>query len=282
MAIDLDRIAQKPEVKALEIHTASSPPKIAGETFRLLFWNLRWFPGGKYSGATNKERQQHIREVERALQNHAPHVGVFCEVSDPVSLRKFDSYPLSGSSLFEERDSHGKVRSNQGLGFVSQLPVSKAEVIAFDGMASTSDRPPRGILYLQMSVEGLSQALHIFTVHFKSNLGHHPHNVLKRKRAMAYLLNEMDRRNLNSSKDFIVVAGDFNALEHPKGSETMNPVFEDTRHQLRNKGFEGSFPLKVDDLYLSKSLQQFEVKTSEVTVPHSISDHPLLIFELKR
>ncbi len=187
-----------------------TPPCLA-EQFRIVTWNLNWFPG-KNQAPTLAQRALHMSEAREALLNLKPDFLCLQEVRDYDSVRQL-------IEVLPRFQVHVVSRFIEPIGNI--IGIQQAAIcgnIAAESAWSESWKrgkavdPPRGFAFSATRTGGGNYLL-LYSVHFKSNLGSISDDIAKREEASRQLLGheaEMEKTYSRIGKVAVVVGGDFN------------------------------------------------------------------------
>lgn len=214
---------------------AAASPVGAGETLRVVTWNLQWFPGGR-PGATEEMQARHVEQVRTEIRNLAPDVLLLQEVASQAVLEELlkpldPAWRVAVVSRFKQ----GGFAAGQQIAIAAKVPAEAAWAEVWKrGWADS----PRGYAYAAFQVGG--KRLAFYCLHLKSNLGDPAKNTSKREDAVEQLLahiNAKEERKLPA--DAIVVGGDFNT-DDPDSPAALSPG-ERSFQLLRKEGFWWTF-----------------------------------------
>jgi len=200
----------------------------AADQFRIVTWNLDWFPG-KTPASNPAQRALHMSEARDALLNMKPDLLCLQEVRDYESaqqlvevLPRFQVYVVS---RFKER-----IGDILGIQQTAICGIKPAEAAWSESWQHGKSDPPRGFSFSAIrTAEG--NYLLVYSVHFKSNLGSLLDDFAKREDATRQLLDHesaMEKIYSRIGKVSVVVGGDFNTTSDDTRfeSEQTFPLLE--------------------------------------------------------
>jgi len=257
------------------------------------FWNIRWFPGYHPVNQDERARKKQSREVARLLESWSPDIFFACEVRDLEALRGLDlDFPYMACTAVRRTEDENPDLPRQGIAVLSRVPWEECWVLDFSELPLTADKPSRGILGVKFRLPNQMELV-CYAVHLKSNRGGIEATHPRRERAIDYVARDLERRNLNARRDFIMVLGDFNTSRE-------DPAFrsDQTHERLEALGFlhsgdavpreerltmaPGRYPANdFDHIMISSALREAIRSEQEVrTVDGEISDHHAVFLDL--
>lgn len=214
---------------------ATSLLAFAGETIRVVTWNLQWFPGGKL-GADQEAKARHVETVRAAIRKMAPDILLLQEVGSQAVLEE-TLKPLGNEwrVAIVSRFNEGGITAGQQLAIAAKLPAESAWAEAWErGWAAS----PRGYAYASFKVNG--KRLACYSLHLKSNLGEPAKNTSKREDAIEQLLAHLDtKEDRRPPAEAVLIGGDFNT-DDPDTPAALSPS-ERSFPMLRKHGFWWTF-----------------------------------------
>jgi len=188
------------------------PSLLGADTFRVLSWNIEWFPG-RHPNSSEAVARQHMVETQQAFARIAPDLVLLQEIRDwqtaNALVRVLPHLQLHVVSAFEG--------SEQNLVIASRFEVDSAWFEYWQ--PAYPDTPPRGFVFAALRLPDESFLL-VYSVHFKSNWGEDTRNFQMREAASHQLLTHMQRMITLYSKRApcaVLVGGDFNtSLDDPR------------------------------------------------------------------
>lgn len=183
----------------------SAPVPATVKGFRLVCWNIQWFPG-KSASATPEQESRHVEEIRKALTIMQPDILLAQEIhaQTPLleSLSGVQGHQLGVISRFAGR---------QQMATTGKIPIVAGwfEQWERDGQ----NDPPRGFSHVSFRLPD-GRLLLTYNLHLKSNAGGEPSsNRSKREDAIRQLLTHLDSelpKYREKIAPAIIVAGDFN------------------------------------------------------------------------
>lgn len=181
-----------------------------GDQFRIVTWNLNWFPG-KNPASNPAQRAVHMSEAREALLDIKPDLLCLQEVRDYESVQQLievlPRFQVHVVSRFKER-----IGDILGIQQTAICGIKPAESAWSENWQRGKSDPPRGFSFSAIrSSEG--NYLLVYSVHFKSNLGSLPGDIAKREEAARQLLDHqsaMEKIYSKIGKVAVVLGGDFN------------------------------------------------------------------------
>ena len=147
---------------ALVLLAAAAPPRAAAAPFRVVTWNLEWFPGWEPE-CTPEKAAQHVAEVKAALRRLHPDVLIAVEVKDPQALASALS-GVTGMSVQAVSEFPGRP---QQVAICSRFPARRT---GWGTWAQAVAGPPRGFAFAELQVAS-NALLRVTGLHWKSNRG---------------------------------------------------------------------------------------------------------------
>src|SRR5207249_3234163 len=180
------------------------------DQFRIVTWNLNWFPG-KNPASNPAQRAVHMSEAREALLNIKPDILCLQEVRDYESaqqlievLPRFQVYVVS---RFKER-----IGDILGIQQTAICGIKPAEAAWSESWQHGKSDPPRGFSFSAIRTSEGNYLL-VYSIHFKSNLGSLRDDFAKREEAARQLLDHelaMESAYSKNHKVSVVIGGDFN------------------------------------------------------------------------
>lgn len=194
---------------------APAKEQAAGDTLRVVSWNLEWFPGRKPE-APRAERDAQMRDARAALDEIRPQVLLLQEVADWKSVQELVS-GLPGMRVHVVSQFHERP---QNLAIASTLPLDSAWYELWKD--APPHTPPRGFAFAALQLPG-NRFLLVYTVHYKSNHGKPEENFAMREQATRQLLEHaagMMEIYGRRGECFLMIGGDFNtSVDDPQFAE---------------------------------------------------------------
>ena len=224
--------------------------------FKLVFWNIQWFPGGKMDGATEAEVKAQIAAVQSQIEELDPDILGMQEIRDEKAA-ELAIAKLPGASVQVCSDflsSRGE-KTTQQLVIASRLPAIGAWWEAWkEGPRIT---PKRGFAFAAFQPTP-GNVLLVYTVHLKSNRGELAENIAMREESAFQLLSHvaaMEKAYRGLGTVSVIIGGDFNT-----SADDAKFGLEKTLSKMEAAGFESSWK--------NKPLKQ------RVTLPSAPSKNP--------
>ena len=215
---------------AVALFGQTSPLSPSGQSLTAVFWNIRWFPGGRPNAYRGEETKQ-IRSVRRDIALLDADLIGLEEVRDfpsaTLAVQPLAGFKVDVCSNFPPRE--GQTETQQ-VAITSRLqPMSAWAELWKPGRAIT---PPRGFAFAAYQI-GPRQLLLVYAVHLKSNRGELVEDVAIRTESMLQLVSHMKAMEEAYGKlgsISWIVGGDFNtAPDDPrfKGEKTVSTLTGD-------------------------------------------------------
>jgi endonuclease/exonuclease/phosphatase (EEP) superfamily protein YafD len=265
----------------------TSAQQAASKDVSVAFWNIQWFPGGRPNANASAEKRQ-INSV------HSEIVRLDADVIGMEEVRNWDMAalavkPLNGMKVdvcanFPPREGQNEA---QEVAIASRFQPLSAWVEEWKPAGRAT--PPRGFAFAAYELKP-RQLLLVYCVHFKSNRGELPEDIMIRQEASRQLLSHIEAmKHAYSGLGQLawVIGGDFNtSLDDPRFGE------ENTLRNLVKSGFswiwqnvptnsrmtlhgDQNYPAASFDhiFYRGLSLRQAQV----VSTPRQASDHKPIV-----
>ena len=211
--------------------TSSSPPR-AKKSFRIVYWNIQWFPG-RSPNASVREQTKQIDSVHRDLaQLDADIIGME-EVRDfahaSLAVQPMRDFKVDVCSNFPPREGQNVA---QQVAIASRLQPMSAW--AEQWKSGTTVTPPRGFAFAAYEFAP-NELLLVYALHLKSNRGGLRENIVVREESIHQLLAHMQAMKSAYGKLgnlHWIVGGDFNTA--PDDSRFSS---EKTARDLLGQGF---------------------------------------------
>lgn len=263
----------------------------AGEdTFKVVSWNLEWFPG-RAPKASQERKEAHIAAVQEALAELKPDILLLQEVRDEEAAKlAVEKLPDMKVAVFS------KFYGDQQLAIVTHFPVNSGW--SEEWKRKGENDPPRGYNFAAIELPGSGKPLLMtYTFHFKSNHGSETQmqaNIAKREAASAQLgehIQDLMPKYAGKGKLAWLLGGDFNTSLDDKrfeSEQTMRSllagglawVFEGVPEKRRETlPAEGRYPATTFDHILYRGLELVSVKVP--TDYPQASDHRPVVAEYR-
>lgn len=192
-------------------HQVNTPDTVADlapapdKTFRVVCWNIQWFPGQSLR-AEDERKAQHIDEIRDSLASLQPDILFGQEIrSETPLLQALSAVPGHRLGVIS------RAPGAQQMATTGRIPIVAGwfERWERDG----HDDPPRGFSHVSFRLPD-GRLLLTYNLHLKSNAGGEPaSNRVKREDAIRQLLAHIDSelpKYREEKPPAIIVAGDFN------------------------------------------------------------------------
>jgi endonuclease/exonuclease/phosphatase family metal-dependent hydrolase len=253
----------------------------SAEQFRIVTWNLNWFPG-KNPTSSDVQRVLHMSEARDALLSVQPDILCLQEVRDYDVVQKL-------VAVLPHFDVHIVSRFKEAMGGVLGIQQTAicGNVLAESAWSESWVRgrvgPPRGFSFSAIRAAPGTYLL-VYSVHFKSNLGRLRDDIAKREEAAFQLLThaeQMEKAYSKIGRVALVIGGDFNTSPDDSrfAEEQTFPVLRNTfwwcwegrqfRERITIPG-QGRYPDATFDGFFTKGCR---VESVDVLDTGSVSDH---------
>jgi endonuclease/exonuclease/phosphatase family metal-dependent hydrolase len=168
-------------------------------------WNLQWFPGRSSRLVEPKVEEAHIAEIQQAIRRVNPDIIALQEVRNlDAATAAVKEVPGMKVHIVSRWKSYGSVGWQQAA-ICSKYKALAAWSEHWDrGWASA----PRGFAFAVLEIN--KEAVLVYALHLKSNLGDAVENTSKREDALEQLLQHIQAQQREYGARKVVIAGDFN------------------------------------------------------------------------
>ncbi|TVP78956.1 MAG: endonuclease/exonuclease/phosphatase family protein [Puniceicoccaceae bacterium] len=262
---------------------------LAATEIRVVAWNIEWFPGQQFRGATPEEERAQMAVVQEELKHMNPDVLLASEIRDWRSFSEAISVipelEVANVSHFVDRDEGILWRQQLAIG--SRLPIIAAYAEPFQ---QTLTAMVRGFSFAAIALPDSDDVVLFYAVHLKSNRSWNEQqaavNFRIRDESIVQILqhvDQMERLMWRGRVAGVVIGGDINTNEDGQFDDRVVEMLVDA-------GFRNSWANVPREKRLSwRGSDRFEATTFDyiftrgdrlrhgdailIEVPEEASDH---------
>jgi len=210
----------------------------AADSFKIVTWNLCWFPG-RFPTASVEEIQVQMQRAQKAIQEIAPDIFLCQEVASWQAVEQLTSVvPGLKPAVVSDFGPAADDAPPQNVAIATKFPVISGWAQKWNADGRTVYPLPRGFAFAAIEMPNKDSLLLVYSVHLKSNHkgieSDQAENVSMREEASKILRAHIQKMRAAYGKAYehvsVLVGGDFNTSpddERFKEEKTLRSFLDD-------------------------------------------------------